>query len=87
MRGVEFVPVEGDPDSGFVGRDGQVIFDHQRPGRVLIDREAVHFQPAGIGLGGDQADMELLHPMAADRDAMLPRKLRHLQPTGNAAAI
>ena len=42
-----------------------MVFDHKRTRRILIDRKAMDLELAGVRLSGHQADMQLLHAVAA----------------------
>ena len=59
-------------EDGLVPLDGEkVIFNDQRTFGVLVNREAVDFKPTGVWLRRHQADLKFLHPVAADRDAVV----------------
>ena len=46
--GDEFVPIERNPGPRLVRGDRQRVFDHKWPHRILVDREAMDFQPAAF---------------------------------------
>ena len=64
-------PVEHHAGAGDVGGGGVPVdgLDGACHG-VLVDRETVHLHPARVGHRGEQADVELLHPMATDRQVV-----------------
>ena len=73
MRGFQFSPIKGDTGAGFVRRNGEMVLDHQWSGGVFIDGKAVNLEPSRVRLSGDQAHMQLLHAVTANRNTMLAR--------------
>ena len=83
----ESFPIELDANSRVIRSDHPILFDPQRPRSVCIDREAVDLYPACVGLGRDEADMQLVHTVAADRYAVFRCLGGRLEPPGYAPAV
>src|SRR4051794_8624209 len=84
---LEHVPVEAHADAGLVRCDGPTVLSNQRAKSIAVDRKTMNLNPTGIGLGGDKADMEFLHAVAADRNSFCLREASRPQPAADAAAI
>ena len=84
---LESCPVKLNPDTRSVRGHRPVVLENERSHRVLVDREAVNFEPATMRLRRDQADMQFLHAMGTNRNATFARYLGNLQPSGNSSTV
>jgi hypothetical protein len=80
-------PVEADARARFVGGGRVTASAVQGNVGVAVDGEGVDLHPAGVGLGGDEADVKLLHPVRADRQAVGGAKAGGAEPAGDPAAV
>ncbi len=72
------IPIENDARTWNVRCNREMVFDHKRTRRILIDRKAMDLEPAGVCLSGHQADMQLLNAVAAYGNAVSAGKFSDL---------
>ncbi len=87
VRGLKFLPVESHADPGGIRGQRHVVFNDDRALSVLFYREGMDLDPACVFLTGNKAHMQLLHPMATNRDIGLIGQDCDLKKAGDAAAI
>ena len=87
MIGAQSFLVKNDARSWHFGGNREMVFNYKRTGCVGINRERVNLNPAGVRLRGNKADVQFLHPVATNRNAVDAGQFRGLQPASYAAAI
>jgi|SaaInlLV_10m_DNA_1039704.scaffolds.fasta_scaffold15144_2 hypothetical protein len=85
--GLKFLPIESHADPDGIRGQRHVVVNHERALSVLLYREGMDLDPACVFLAGNKAYMQLLHPMATNRNIGLFGQGCDLKKAGDAAAI